>query len=138
MLLLEPLSETPSGRGGSLYQPCRILVHQGRQQIELFNIVTDSNKIATNGNELPELPSEWKFEGKDIRRVSLHNEDELCLYMCVPPFATLSAPVRCSPTLNGIPSIFVSKPTGMLTHATFSFFLRRRSRACCSTRLRAN
>jgi hypothetical protein len=81
-LLLEPMEE--SGRGkSSIYQPCRLWVNHDAQSIVLHNVVREATKLATNGLELPPLPSEWQFTGKEIQRVSLHNEDDLCLYMYV-------------------------------------------------------
>ena len=78
-LLLEPLGEGDA-RSKMVYQPCRLLVHHELHACSCA-VMQSHVKLATNGQELPPLPSEWMFNSKDQRRIRLHNEDELCLYM---------------------------------------------------------
>jgi hypothetical protein len=51
------------------------------RELRLYNIVTGSPRLASNGRELPTIPCDWTFTGPDIRRISLHNDDPLCLYL---------------------------------------------------------
>eukprot|EP00054_Salpingoeca_dolichothecata_P022291 m.145857 g.145857 ORF g.145857 m.145857 type:complete len:1473 (+) comp24287_c0_seq1:102-4520(+) len=78
VLLLEPLDN----QSPAVYQPCRLQVNREAQEIQLYNVTCDAReKLTSVGSLLPDIAVEWRFPATSIRRISLHNEDNTCLYL---------------------------------------------------------
>eukprot|EP00050_Salpingoeca_kvevrii_P018682 m.77082 g.77082 ORF g.77082 m.77082 type:complete len:1459 (-) comp8130_c0_seq1:661-5037(-) len=80
LLLKEPLLEASSS--SQVFQPCVISVDVNRQTIKLANVCEGQDKLTAIGLPLPpRVPTTWEFSGETTRRVSFHNEDNVCLYL---------------------------------------------------------
>lgn len=90
VLLLEKLaSPDMHGQEQAVFQPCHLVINATEGQVRLFNVChvhaepgTVASVCTDRGVPLPDkVPCSWTFRRRNIRKVSLHNDDPLSAYM---------------------------------------------------------